>query len=191
MLVLAVLMLAALPALALTTRVKSGTYKGKPSIQATEKFTEQATVTAIHKEKRLVTLKGEGGETETIKAGPEIKNFAQLKVGDVVKVSYTEKLTIHVEGPGTPEVTHETMSAEAKPGEKPSASVTERTTYKASITAIDKANGTATLKGYDASEFTVTPMIPANLDKVAVGDLVVFTHTMGVAASVEKVPAAK
>jgi len=40
----------------------------------------------------------------------------------------------------------------------------------------------------------VTPLVPENLDKVSVGDLVVFTYTESVAASVEKVdakPAAK
>jgi hypothetical protein len=32
----------------------------------------------------------------------------------------------------------------------------------------------------------ITPLIPENLDKVKVGDLVVFTHTQQVAVSVAK-----
>jgi hypothetical protein len=63
--------------------------------------------------------------------------------------------------------------------------------YKATISAIDKAAGTATLKGYDGMEFMVTPIHPENLAKVSVGELVVFTHTSAVAASVKKVAAKK
>jgi hypothetical protein len=62
--------------------------------------------------------------------------------------------------------------------------------YKASITAIDKEKGTVTLKGDDGRESTITPRNRANLDKVKVGDLVVFTYTEALAASVTK-PAAK
>ena len=63
--------------------------------------------------------------------------------------------------------------------------------YKASITAIDKEKGTVTLKGDDGREFDVMPRKKENLSKVQVGDLVVFTYSEAVAASVEKVPAAK
>jgi hypothetical protein len=112
-------------------------------------------------------------------------------VGDVVEVTYTEKLTITVEPAGSPESTTETMTAAAKPGEKPAGSMTQRTQYKASITAIDKAAGTATLKGYEGAEMVVTPIHKENLDKVTVGEMVVFTHTAAVAVSVKKVAAKK
>jgi hypothetical protein len=83
------------------------------------------------------------------------------------------------------------MTASAKPGEMPAGSVTQRTQYKASITAIDMAAGTATLKGYEGAEFVVTPVHKENLGKVKVGELVVFTHTSAIAASVTKVAAKK
>jgi len=74
---------------------------------------------------------------------------------------------------------------------KPAASVSERTQYKATIQAIDKEHGTAKLKGYDGEEFVITPLHPENLDKVAIGELVVFTYTEVMAVSVEKVAPAK
>ena len=37
----------------------------------------------------------------------------------------------------------------------------------------------------------LTPLHPENLGKVSIGELVVFTHTEGVAVSVEKVVAKK
>jgi len=171
--------------------VKTGLKDGKPYFEATSDVTEQASVTAIDAATRLVTLKKENGETTEITAGDAVKNFAQIKVGDLVKIRYTEKLTIHVEAAGTPEMVTETTTGAAKLGDKPAASATERTQYKASIEAIDKANGTATLKSYNGETFVMTPLHPENLDKVSVGELVVFTYTEAVAASVEKVAAKK
>jgi len=197
LLILALLLLAALPnsataADAAKTGAKTGTTKaGKPYFQATDKITEQATVLKVDKATRYVTLRGEHGDTVKVKAGEQVKNFAQIAVGDQVELTYTEKLTITVEPAGAAESTTETMTASAKPGEKPSASVTERTQYKATISSIDKAAGTATLKGYDGVEFTVTPVHPENLSKVSVGELVVFTHTSAMAVSVTKVAAKK
>ena len=47
------------------------------------------------------------------------------------------------------------------------------------------------LKGPEGNEFEVTPLHPENLDKVKVGDVVVFTYSQAVAASVEKALASK
>ena len=191
---LGLMILAALPAFAGAEEVKTGTKDGRPYFEASDQVTEQATVLAVDAKSRVVTLQTEAGDTTKVVAGDLVKNFAQIKASDVVKITYTEKLTIHVEAPGTADVTTEKMTGAAKPGEKPSGSVTERTAYKATITAIDKAKGTATLKSPEGREFTVTPLHPENLTKVSVGELVVFTYTESVAASVEKVaskPAAK
>jgi len=177
----------AVPSLARAAEEKHGMFNGKPYMEATDKITEQATVIKINKTTRDVTLLGEAGDTIKVHCGPEVKNFAQIKLKDVVKATYIEKLTIMAEAPGTPSVTKETSEGAAKLGAKPSASVTERTTVKATITAIDKAKGTATLKGMEGNEVVVTPRHPENLDKVAVGDMVTFTYTQTVAVSVEKV----
>jgi ribosomal 50S subunit-recycling heat shock protein len=186
--------LAALTGFAGAQEVTTTTKDNKPYFETSDKVTKQATVLAVDAKSRLVTLATADGDTTKIVAGDMVKNFAQIQVNDVIKITYTEKLTVHVEAPGTTEVTTEKMTSAAKLGEKPKGSVTERTSYKAAITAIDKAKGTVTLKGYEGKVFSVTPLVPENLDKVSVGDLVVFTYTESVAASVEKVdakPAAK
>ena len=188
LLILGMLVMVALPGAARAAEeTKTGMKDGKPYFEASEKTTEQATVTRVEKATRHVTLKGEHGDTLRVECGPQIKNFAQIKVGDLLEVSYTERLTITVEAAGNAEMTTESSTGAAKLGEMPSGSVTERTEYKATITAINKANGTATLKGYDGEEFIITPIHPENLGKVTVGELVVFTHTQAVAASMKKV----
>jgi hypothetical protein len=186
-------LLAALFALALpfTARAQDGMSAAKPAFSAMVKETRKFTISAIDKASRVVTVKSAAGDTMSVQCGDEVKNFAQLKVGDVVKTVYTESLTIHVEGAGEPEATTESMSGTAKPGEKPAASIAERTTVKAKITAIDKVKGTATLQTLSGEHFTVTADNKANLDKVQVGNAVVVTYTVAHAISVSKPTATK
>ena len=193
LLMLALLVLVAVPAVAdVAADAKTGTKAGKPYFEASETTTKQAKVIKLAKATREVTLRGEKGDTLTVVAGEEVKNFGQIVVGDLVKITYTERLTIHVEGAGTAEMVNEMTTGAAKLGEKPAGSVTERTQYKATIKAINKAAGTATLKGYDGDEFVITPLHPENLDRVKIGEMVVFTQTASIAVSVEKVvPPAK
>ena len=182
-----------IPAIALADEVKekTGTMNGLPYFQATQSETGQGKVLAVDAKTRDVTVKTGEGDTLIVTCGPEIKNFAQIKVGNVVKVKYTETLTIHVEESGTPSMSTESATSAAHQGEMPKASASEKTQMSGTITAIDKAKGTATLKGYRGNEVEITPRHPENLDKVKVGQLVVFTYEHALAASVENVPAAK
>ena len=186
-------MLVATTALAATEKSAAhhATKGGKPYFEATDTLRTQATVLSINQKTRHASLRTESGDTVKVEAGPEAKNFNQVKKGDVVKITYTEKLTIHIEPSGAAGTSTESTSASAKAGEKPTASAKAKTTYKATITAIDKDKGTVTLQGSSGDQFEVTPMHPENLDKVKVGDLVVFTYSQAIAASVEKVAANK
>lgn len=190
LLTLVMLLCAASLSLAAETE-KATTKDGKPYFEASEKMTAQATILSVGKKNRAIKMRTEKGDTITVTAGPEVKNYGQIKKGDVVKITYTEKLTVHVEPAGAPEATEETVTSAAKPGEKPKGSITNKTQYKATILAIDKEKQTVTLKGMDGAEYEVTPRHPENLDLVQVGELVVFTYTESIAASVEKVKATK
>ena len=56
------------------------------------------------------------------------------------------------------------------------------------IQAIDKKNGTVTLKAPDGTLTTIKARNPAKLDKVTVGDLVEITYTEALAIGVEPAP---
>jgi len=56
-----------------------------------------ATVEAIDPATRQVTLKGPRGDLNTVTAGPELRNFEQIKVGDQIKALYTEAVALSVE----------------------------------------------------------------------------------------------
>ena len=70
----------------------------------------QATVTAVDKAKRTVTVKGPKGNIRTFAVGKEARNFDQVKVGDMITLTYAEAVTV---------------SLEKAPGAKPGVTVTE------------------------------------------------------------------
>jgi hypothetical protein len=183
------LLLLALPAAAAVEKT-TGTHGGKPYMQATDYRTLAATVIAIDKTTRVVKMRTEAGDTVAVVAGPEVKNFDQIKKADVVKVAIVEQLRVEVTAAaaaGAARDTEQVSSTSSKPGERPSGTVTKMTRSTASIVAIDKTAGTVTLKGQDGNTYSVKPKIKENLDKIQVGDQVVFTVTKRVAASVAKV----
>jgi hypothetical protein len=47
-----------------------------------------ATVTAIDRDDREISLRGPQGREVSVTAGPEVRNFAQLEVGDTIRLHY-------------------------------------------------------------------------------------------------------
>ena len=56
------------------------------------------TVTAINSAKRLVSLRGPGGNVYKVKAGPQVQ-LEKLKVGDRLLATYVEAVAIKLEKP--------------------------------------------------------------------------------------------
>jgi len=150
--------------------------------------TARATVRSVDMERRRVTLRTEDGKDVTIVAGPEVRNLAQVKKGDVLRVTYRESLTYEVNRPGTATsgVGRSTEVQRAAPGEKPGARVTDTTSVRATITNIDTAKGQVTLRGPEGGETVVTVRDPSKLDQVRVGDVLDLTYTEALALAVEK-----
>jgi len=95
----------------------------KPTFEKTEVVTVTATVEAIDQATRMVTLKGPKGNTVTFKAGEEVRNLPQVKVGDQVVAKYYESLADRGKkaGEATPGVTKRKYR-EGQAGEKPAGS---------------------------------------------------------------------
>ena len=91
------------PVAAQTAGAIVGTAPGVAGAAQTIRTT--ATITAIDPATRAVTLKGENGREVGVTAGPEVANFAQMKVGDQVSVTYVEALMLELrKGGGMPVV---------------------------------------------------------------------------------------
>jgi len=160
-----------------------------PSGRTADVVESRATVTAIDSQKRLLTLKDSGGKETVVEAGPVVKNFDQIKVGDEVVISFTEALAWQVKaaGQGAPGISSQDEVTRAQSGERPGATVGSSVTITATITAIDMANATVTLTGPGGKSRTIKARNPANLRKVKVGDLVDITYSEALAVSVKPV----
>jgi hypothetical protein len=134
----------------------------KPSIKKESTLTLEATVTAVNKETREVTLENASGESITVVAGDEVRNFAQIEVGDKLTVDYMEAVDIQVLGPEGTEVGAEGVAgaARAAPGEKPGGAMVSGTTVVVVIEAIDKEMETVTVKGPSGNSKTVKSRKP-------------------------------
>src|SRR5262245_55938489 len=70
-------------------------FSSKESVEA------KATVEEIRPDRSLV-LKGENGERLSLVAGPDVRNFDQLKVGDEVSLVYHVGIAAELKPKGTP-----------------------------------------------------------------------------------------
>jgi len=168
--------LVALPTAALAQNAPTGAMvleKGKDGIRGTETITVEGAITAIDPTSRRVTIKGGAGNEVSMVAGPEVKNFAQLKVGDLVTLNFIESLTLQLKkgGKALVERVESGDAVTAKPGELPMAGVSRTVHIVADVIAVDPATGVVTLRG---PQRTVDLKVKdkAILAQIAVGDQV-------------------
>jgi hypothetical protein len=148
-----------------------------------------ATVTKVDQKTREVTLKGEDGQEYSFVASEDVKNLAQVQVGDVVNATYAEALVYEVKKGGQAVDAATTMAGgRAEPGEKPSGAIARQTSVTVSIVAIDPAVPSVTFKGPKGNTRTIKVMHPEKLQGVSVGDTVEITYTEAVAIEVEAAP---
>jgi len=175
-------------AVAQTGNMMAGTAPGQAAIAQTVKMT--ATITAIDPATRDVTLKGPQGNEIVVTAGPEVKNFANMKVGDQVNAEYVEALTLELKKGGGLKVerTEQAGAMGAKAGAMPAGALGRQVTVVADVVNVDPTKKTVTLRGPKRTvELVVND--PEQLKRVAKGDQVEATYTQAFAIAVE--PAAK
>ena len=144
-----------------------------------------ATITAIEKSSRTITLKGPKGDEVKVEAGPEVRNFDQLKVGDVVDMRYRETLAVELKKGGGMKVekTEKAGAVGAKPGETPAGVVGRQVTVVGDVMRVDAATQTVTVKG---PQRTVDLKVrdPEQFKLIAVGDQIQATYTEALALAV-------
>jgi len=164
--------------MAQTPTVTGGSQPGKAGVGRT--ITIPATVVAVDKATRDVTLKGPQDNELTVTAGPEVKNFDAVKVGDKVNATYKQAFTVELKkGGGMPVARTESQGAmQMNSGEKVAGTVGRRVTIVADVVAVDTATQLVTLKG---PKRTVDMVVsdPQQLARVAKGDQVEVTYQQG------------
>ena len=187
--VLAVAVLMAFGQLALAEEKKQA---AEPGAIAVSVLKASATVEAVDTAKRTVTLKGQAGETKTLKCGPEVRNFDQIKVGDSVNLTFVDEVAAYVRKADAPPVAEEgAMVALAPKGAKPGVMMAETVEVKAKIESVNTKKHTITFLNPDGSKKTVKVGKKAKeLKELQKGDDVVLRITQAMLIDV-KAPAKK
>jgi len=143
-------------------------------------------VTNVDKKNRTITFKNNEGESKFV-AGPEIANFAQIKKGDHLNVSYELAVAIELiktKSNGIRSKVETESVTNSKAGEKPAEKITNTTTVIADIVAVDRDKKLASVKGPSGKVTTVFVKNPILLNDVAVGEQVKVVYSDAMAASI-------
>jgi Cu/Ag efflux protein CusF len=165
-----------------------------PSMQRERLHEVSATVTAVDAKTRMIDLKADDGSTGAYEAGPDVKNFGQIHVGDKVVVSYYQGLAAQVLPPGTAvsdSVKQMDVATAAEPGTKPGAGIGTALNATVVIEKVDTKANTVTFKRPDGVSRTLPVQSDegkAFIKKLKAGDKVDVVYAEAVAVEVKPAP---
>jgi len=152
-------------------------------LSVTGSITVRATIEAIDKENRIVTLKGSQGNLFKVKADQSVKRFDELKVGDIVSATYSESVAIHIRKPGEPAPDKQRIIV--RPQVRPGTKVEDVQTVTVTVEAIDRSVPSVTVKDESGNVNTYHVSDVSRLDGVNVGDKVDIYFTVAILLKVE------
>ena len=160
----------------------------QPGQKSRESATVKATVEDINSATREITLKKEDGTTVTFKAPESVRNFDQIKKGDVIAAKYSQSLAVSVrKADEPPSATGRTATERSAPGQTPGVKKTNTVQITAAIEKIDRDTRELTLKGPEGKIKTVkVPEEVKKFDELKEGDQVVLTATESLALELTK-----
>lgn len=152
----------------------------------TEAVQLQGKVKSVNKKARAVVVVGPNGNEILFNLSDEVRNFDQIKVGDLVTLTYAHALALELRKTEKKELRTRVDSENAvaaKPGEKPGVMVEKSVRVIADVVAVNPKAQTITLRGPKRTlELAVKD--PAMLQKVKVGDQVEGVYVEAVAMTV-------
>jgi DNA helicase TIP49 (TBP-interacting protein) len=160
-----------------------------PSVTMGANTMVTATVEEINYETREVALRSPDGSLEIIVAGEEVRNLAQVEVGDVVKIEFNVGLMLALQ-PVSGELRERKEKVEkerAQLGQKPAGTVRKTVYARAVVRAVDLQARTVTLQG--ALRTVTLPVAEdVDLESVKVDDMVDAEYVESLAISVQPAP---
>ena len=168
------------------TEVEAQVQEGAKGIEVSETVAMTATVQALNTNERLVILADDAGNVQVVEAGPEVKNFDQIALGDQVTIEFYESVALFLGSPNDkPGATETQMLQTAAKGDKPGMIAVDVIDVIATVVEIDKENMKVKLKGADGKVVTVKvdPEM-GNLENIKVGDNIHARYTEAMAVSV-------
>jgi hypothetical protein len=160
----------------------------RPGVVYAERARTTATVEAIDKSQRTVTLKRADGRTVMLRVPPEARNFDQINPGDTVRAEYLDAVAVFVRKSDGPPQASETSAVRLAPrGGKPGGVVVDTLEMTARVEAVDLAARTVALREPDGGVRVIhVDDRVRRLDEVKPGDEVVIRHTQALAIGLER-----
>ena len=146
----------------------------------------EGSVIKTDKKTRTITFKNNEGESKFV-AGPEIKNFDQIKKGDRLSVTYQLAVAIELiktKSDGVRSKVETNTVTTSKANEKPSETIANKTTIIADIVEVNREKKLVSVKGPSGKVTTVVVKNPALLADVNVGEQVKVIYYDAMAASI-------
>jgi len=150
-----------------------------------EMRTETGVIEEIEAGSRTVTIRKPDGTFVSVVAGPEIKRFSEVKVGDTVNARFYENVVIRLKRPGEPEVDNASKATTGSGQAMPGGTKAKQRTITATISAIDMKAPTVTFTGPNGWKYTSKVQDVEALGKVKVGDKVDIVWTEAMMVSLE------
>jgi hypothetical protein len=150
-----------------------------------EQKTVTATIEAIERNSRSVTLKEANGEYTEIIVPADVKKFDTMKVGDKVTAKYYENIVLRLKLPGEKSKDTDTAALTPGAGAKAGGTAATQRTITATITQIDPKVPSISFSGPNGWKYSSRVEDKEALKKVKVGDRMDITWTMAVLVSVE------
>ena len=176
----------ALPLLALAA---CATPDPEPPVVASTTREMVAAVDRVDARTRTIVVRGPDNKPQTLQLGPEVRNFAQIRRGDRVRLHFEEAVAVRRAAPGSslePEAV--VGAARAEPGARPGMGAVAATRARVRITAVDTNNNVVSFVGPSRVERTVAVRAPEMrefLKTLRVGDQVDVAVVEAIAIRVE------
>ncbi len=150
-------------------------------------MTKVMTVTRVDQESREVALSSDGVETTFI-AGPEVRNLAQVEVGDKVSITHAEAMAVRVYpvSGGAKGRIEKTEISRAPLGAKPYGMITRHVEITGQVAELDRKSRKAVLEGKHGS-LTLRVAEDVDLSKIVVKDRVRVDYLERISIQVDSV----
>lgn len=153
-----------------------------------ETLTATAEVVAVDPATRQLTLRGPLGGEISGRVDEDVKNLGQVKVGDLVSISYHASVVLSAAKPGEPNPLFTGGEAStAEEGQRPAASVSAQSKHTVSVVSVDPEKRSIVLQGEDGTLFPVEverPEFARKLQTVRPGDKIDVVATEALIAEV-------
>jgi hypothetical protein len=107
-----------------------------------------AIVESVNQQERSAVLQREDGSFVTVRVGPAVRNFAQVRPGDRVQLTYVEAIAASLaKADGRPPVAADAAAARAPVGARPAGAVVDGVRVRVRIEGIDLGRNSVTFTG--------------------------------------------